>query len=79
MQDALSSPQTTPTPSKVVEGDTNGDGTFNSLDFGTLRQILLGMNVNKYAFWEVASDLNKDGEPNSLDFGLMRKRLLGQN
>ena len=71
-------PTPTNPPSTFIEGDTNGDGTFNSLDFGTLRQILLGMNVNKYAYWMQASDLNKDGEVNSLDFGLMRMRLLGQ-
>ncbi len=71
-------PTPTNPPTNFVEGDTNGDRTFNSLDFGTLRQILLGMNVDKYSYWMQASDLNKDGDVNSLDFGLMRMRLLGQ-
>ena len=70
----------TPTPSNpptnFVEGDTNGDGSFNSLDFGALRKILLGMDVELSPYWEQASDLNKDGEVNSIDFGLMRLRLL---
>lgn len=66
-------------PSKVVEGDTNGDGSFNSLDFATLRQILLGLDFNKYEYWEEASDLDKNGKVDSIDFALMRQRLLGIN
>jgi len=65
--------------SEVVEGDANGDGTFDSLDFGTLRKILLGMYVDKYDHWEEASDLDKDGSITSIDFGYMRMKLLGMN
>jgi predicted esterase len=71
----------TPTPEitspVVLEGDVNGDGTFNSIDFATLRKILLGMEVDKYEFWDKAADLNGDREQNAIDFGLMRKKLLG--
>ncbi len=66
------------TPTAVLEGDVNGDGIFNSIDFGTFRMILLGMSVNKYEFWDKAADLNADGAQNALDFALMRMMLLGQ-
>lgn len=76
-----SNPIPTPTPisSNVVTGDVNGDGIFNSLDFATFRMILLGMNVNRYQYWDKAADLNGDGQQNALDFAVMRMRLLGQN
>ncbi|OPZ94806.1 MAG: Endoglucanase E1 precursor [Firmicutes bacterium ADurb.Bin419] len=67
----------TPTASGVVSGDTNGDGKFNSIDFGTLKMILLGMNFEKYEHWKVASDLDQNGDVNAIDFGLMKMRLLG--
>jgi len=64
---------------QIVEGDTNGDGNFNSLDFATLRQILLGkVTTIRYEYWKEASDLNKDGTVDSLDFAIMRKKLLGK-
>ncbi len=66
------------TPSVIVAGDVNGDGIFNSIDFATFRRILLGMQVDKYQFWEIAADMNGDGAQNALDFALMRKKLLGQ-
>jgi len=72
-------PISTPTPSSVVKGDVNGDGVFNSLDFGTFRMILLGMDVEKYQYWHIAADMNGDGDQNAIDFGFMRKKLLGQN
>lgn len=71
-------PTVTPTPSRVLTGDVNGDGVFNSLDFATFRMILLGMNVNKYQYWDEAADINDDGEQNAIDFALMRMKLLGQ-
>ncbi len=68
----------TPTDSAVLSGDVNGDGLFNSIDFATLRMILLGMTVDKYEHWEEAADLDDNGAVNAIDFALMRKRLLGQ-
>lgn len=72
----------TPTPtlttSEVLEGDVNGDGMFNAIDFATFRMILLGMSVNKYEFWEKAADLNGDEAQNAIDFAIMRMKLLGQ-
>lgn len=66
------------TTTKVVSGDVNGDGKFNSLDFGALRMYLLGMiNDMEYSEWKTAADLNGDNKINSIDFALMRSRLLG--
>ena len=63
---------------QIVEGDTNGDGEFNSIDYATLKQILLGINTeNRYIYWEQASDLDKNGTVDSIDYALMKKRLLG--
>ncbi|WP_257197683.1 dockerin type I repeat-containing protein [Acetivibrio clariflavus] len=63
---------------QIVEGDTNGDGEFNSIDYATLKQILLGINTeNRYIYWEQASDLDKNGTVDSIDYALMKMRLLG--
>lgn len=68
---------TTPPPTSSKLGDVDGDGQVNSIDFGMLRQYLLGI-ISKVGNSDGA-DLNKDGEINSIDFGILRKSLLGQN
>ncbi|WP_010251596.1 dockerin type I domain-containing protein [Acetivibrio cellulolyticus] len=70
----------TPTPSSpsFVYGDINGSGALDSIDFGLLRQYLLGMKTSfDYTYGAKAADVNNDGAINSIDFGLMRQRLLG--
>lgn len=69
----------TPIPtSKVVCGDVNGDGTFNSIDFAALRKYLLGMTLGtSYSEWRTAADVNGDNNINSLDFAIMRSWFLG--
>lgn len=65
-------------PSKIVYGDVNGDGKFNSIDFGALRMYLLGYPDGlTYSDWKTAADVNGDGNINSIDFAYMRSRLLG--
>jgi hypothetical protein len=69
----------TPTPIPEVEiGDISGDGTFDSIDFGYMRQYMLGM-ISKFPSENgmFAADVDGSGEVDSLDFGFMRKHLLG--
>lgn len=64
--------------STFVYGDVNGDGLANSIDFGYMRQYLLGMISNfPDANGLKAADLNKDGSFNSIDFGYFRQYILG--
>ncbi|WP_010243524.1 SGNH/GDSL hydrolase family protein [Acetivibrio cellulolyticus] len=56
-----------------VTGDVNGDGSFNSLDFGQFKMYLLGSSLP----YPDAGDVNSDGVKNSIDFGYMRQYLLG--
>lgn len=68
----------TPTASKVVYGDANGDGNFNALDFAAVRMYLLGLSDGPtYSEWKTAADVNGDRNVNALDFAFMRSRLLG--
>lgn len=69
----------TPTPSNsdVIQGDVNGDGSVNSIDFGYYRMYLLGTIKDFPAKNPLqAADLNGDGSINSIDFGYMRMYLL---
>ena len=66
------------TPSKIVYGDANGDGSFNALDFAAVRMYLLGLTDGfTYSEGEKAADVNGDGNVNAIDFAHMRSRLLG--
>lgn len=72
-------PTPTPTASKVTVGDLNGDKAFNSIDFGLLRQYILGI-IKTFPVGDtgsLAADVNGDGKVNSIDFALMRSKLLG--
>jgi len=73
----------TPTPSSgnVIKGDLDGDGKVNSIDFGLLRQLILGMIKSPPLSspdynWTDAADINGDGKYNSLDFGFLKMILL---
>ena len=68
----------TPTVPKVKVGDVSGDGSFNSIDFGYMRQYMLGM-ISKFpsANGSIAADVDGNGSVNSIDFGYMRQHLLG--
>ncbi|OPZ87826.1 MAG: Endo-1,4-beta-xylanase Z precursor [Firmicutes bacterium ADurb.Bin419] len=54
-------------------GDLNGDGKFNSIDFGLMRIYLLGGSLSDFN----AADVNGDGSVNSIDYGYMKQHLLG--
>ncbi|WP_010243958.1 cellulase family glycosylhydrolase [Acetivibrio cellulolyticus] len=68
------------TPDNYVLGDVDGNGSFNSIDFGYLRQYLLGM-IKDFTGknGKLAADVDKNGIINSIDFGKMRKVLLGMD
>lgn len=68
----------TSTQTFLLVGDLNGDGSFNSIDFGYLRLYLLGY-IREFPVENglKAADLNGDGSVNSIDFGYMGKYLLG--
>ncbi len=58
-------------------GDVNRDGKVNSLDYGSIRAYLLGMEEFRdigQRLWE--ADVNGDGMINSIDFAYFRMRLL---
>jgi len=65
----------TPTPSKVVVGDLNSDGSFNSIDFGLLRAYLLKITLLPIDL--TAADVDGNSSVNSIDFAYMRQKLLG--
>lgn len=65
-----------PSNPKVIYGDVNGDGEFNSLDFAVMRQYLTGKIIHLPS--DKAADLDGDGSITSLDFAYMRMRLLGK-
>jgi endoglucanase len=69
----------TPTPSlpkTLIYGDLNNDESFDSIDFGLLRLLLLGYapqtEINKEA-----ADVDGNGQVDAIDFALMRQYLLG--
>lgn len=77
----VTTPTPTPTPTQAtgfVYGDVNGDGFANSLDFGVMRQYLIGViSEFPYENGEKAADLDLNGTFNSLDFACMRQYILG--
>jgi len=70
----------TPTPATVdyVYGDLNGDKLANSIDFGLLRNYLLGFS-SKFPYDDgiKAADVNCNGSVDSIDFAILRSYLLG--
>lgn len=71
-------PTPTPTsPDYLVVGDVSGDEAFNAIDFGMMRQFLLGMKDFSYSYASSTGDVNGDGSINAIDFGYMKQKLLG--
>jgi len=64
---------------EVIYGDVNGDGDFNSIDYGYLKMYLLGQ-IKEFPSKDgmIAADVNGDGTVNSIDYAYMKMRLLGQ-
>ncbi len=66
----------TPTGTIVIKGDVDGNGSFNSIDFGLLRMHLLGSRALTESQLK-AADVDGNGVVNSIDFANMRMVLLG--
>lgn len=58
----------------IVDGDANGDGTVNSVDYILVRRYILGILAEfPAANGFEAADLNDDGSVNSLDYIQLRQ------
>ncbi len=75
-------PVVTPTPTSTqsggyIVGDVDGSGSFNSIDYGYVKQYLLGM-IKSFPSpkGELAGDVDNNGAINSIDFGIMKQVLL---
>jgi len=67
---------TVSSPVTLVYGDLNGDDDFNSIDFGLLKLVLLGLK-SRTEINEKAADVDGNGHIDSIDYALMKQRLLG--
>lgn len=71
----------TPTPANTpvvsLKGDMDLNGKVNSIDFGLMRQYLLGMKKDFTSQQLAAGDMDGNGTVNSIDFGMLRLELLG--
>lgn len=60
-----------------TKGDIDGNGSFNSIDFGYMRMYLLGTKKDFTSKQIEEADVDNNGTVNSIDFGIMRQVLLG--
>jgi len=67
---------TVSSPKVLIYGDLNNDDSFNSIDFGLLKFVLLGLKP-RTEINEEAADVDGNGQVNAIDFALMKQRLLG--
>ena len=72
---AFPTPTVSPTKA-LVYGDLNNDDVFNSIDFGMLRLVLLGLKP-RTEINEQAADVDGNGKVDAIDFAYMRQYLLG--
>jgi len=63
--------------SKVIKGDVNGDGIFNSIDLALMKKYLTGAIEFTEEQLE-AADVDNNGEVNSIDYAIMNQVLLGK-
>lgn len=62
----------------LVDGDIDGNGSFNSADIVSFSKYLLNKSDTEYINSYVA-DLCPDGDINVFDFIMMKRQLIGQN
>ena len=58
-------------------GDVNGDEELNNIDFGLMKKVILGMDLESMPFDYDAADLDGNGAINSIDYALFNQYLLG--
>ena len=59
-----------------VQGDANGDGKINTVDYAVIKRAVMG----KYDLTEagfIAADVNYDGNVNALDYMIVKRVVLG--
>lgn len=69
-------PTQTDSPGKYILGDVDGDGYFNSIDFGLVRMYLLEIKKEN-EIRVAAGDVDANGVLNAIDFAYFRQKLLG--
>ena len=60
----------------VMQGDANGDGKINTLDYFVIKRAVMG----KFELSEaglIAADVNYDGKVNALDYMIVKRVVLG--
>lgn len=60
----------------VIQGDANGDGKINTVDYAVIKRAVLG----KYELSEAgfaAADVNYDGRVNAMDYMIVKRVVLG--
>jgi hypothetical protein len=65
-----------PVSAGAMQGDANGDGKINTVDYAVIKRAVMG----KYDLTEAgfaAADVNYDGNVNALDYMIVKRVVLG--
>ena len=65
-----------PVPAGALQGDANGDGKINTVDYAVIKRAVL----SRYELSEAgfaAADVNYDGRVNALDYMIVKRVVLG--
>ena len=59
-----------------VQGDANGDGKINTVDYAVIKRAVMGkFELSEAGF--AAADVNFDGNVNALDYMIVKRVVLG--
>ena len=65
-----------PVSAGAMQGDANGDGKINTVDYAVIKRAVMG----RYELSEagsIAADVNYDGNVNALDYMIVKRVVLG--
>ena len=65
-----------PVSAGALQGDANGDGKINTVDYAVIKRAVLGryeLSDGQFA----AADVNYDGKVNVLDYAIVKRVVLG--